>query len=64
MTETVKIKSPIDGSIYAERPIASDQAINAAVERAKAAQVKWAETPIAERGTLRAGLPRRAGRHE
>ena len=62
MTETVKIKSPIDGSIYAERPIASDQAINAAVERAKAAQVKWAETPIAERGTLRAGLARRAGR--
>jgi acyl-CoA reductase-like NAD-dependent aldehyde dehydrogenase len=47
--ETVKIKSPIDGSIYAERPIASDQAINAAVERAKAAQVKWAETPIASR---------------
>ena len=48
--ETVKIKSPIDGSIYAERPIASDQAINAAVERAKAAQVEWAATPIAERG--------------
>src|SRR4051812_3828909 len=48
--ETVKIKSPVDGSIYAERPLASDQAVNAAVERARAAQVKWAETPIAERG--------------
>ncbi|MDX8490647.1 aldehyde dehydrogenase family protein [Mesorhizobium sp. VK22B] len=48
--ETVKLKSPIDGSIYAERPIATDQAINAAVERAKAAQEKWAETPIVERG--------------
>ena len=47
--ETVKIKSPVDGSIYAERPVASDQAINAAVERAKAAQVAWAETPIAVR---------------
>jgi acyl-CoA reductase-like NAD-dependent aldehyde dehydrogenase len=49
-TETVKLKSPIDGSIYAERPVATDQAVNAAVERAKAAQVGWAQTPIAERG--------------
>ncbi len=50
MTETVKLTSPIDGSIYVERPVATDQAINAAVERAKAAQVVWAQTPIAERG--------------
>ncbi|MER9886307.1 aldehyde dehydrogenase family protein [Mesorhizobium sp. M0114] len=50
MTETVKIKSPIDGSIYAERPLATDQAIGAAVERAKAAQEKWAQTPVVERG--------------
>ncbi|MER9800579.1 aldehyde dehydrogenase family protein [Mesorhizobium sp. M0142] len=50
MTETVKIRSPIDGSIYAERPLATDQAIGAAVERAKAAQEKWAQTPVVERG--------------
>jgi acyl-CoA reductase-like NAD-dependent aldehyde dehydrogenase len=49
MSDSVKIKSPVDGSIYAERPVATDQAINAAVERAKAAQVAWAATPIAER---------------
>ncbi len=48
--ETVKIKSPIDGSIYAERPLASDQAVNAAVERARTAQADWARVPIAERG--------------
>ncbi|MFN3548067.1 MAG: aldehyde dehydrogenase family protein [Mesorhizobium sp.] len=48
--ETVKLKSPIDGSIYVERPIATDQAINAAVERARAAQADWAGVPIAERG--------------
>ena len=47
MTETIKLKSPIDGSIYAERPVADDQAINAAVERARAAQVDWAQTSIA-----------------
>ena len=49
MTETVKLKSPIDGSIYVERPVASDQAINAAVERARAAQADWARVPVAER---------------
>jgi acyl-CoA reductase-like NAD-dependent aldehyde dehydrogenase len=50
MLETVKLTSPVDGSVYAERPLATDQAVNAAVERAKAAQEKWAETPIVERG--------------
>jgi len=50
MTETVKLTSPIDGSIYMERPLATDQAINAAIERARGAQAAWAKTPIAERG--------------
>ncbi|MDN5927065.1 MAG: aldehyde dehydrogenase family protein [Hyphomicrobiales bacterium] len=50
MTETVKLKSPIDGSIYAERPVASEAAINAAVERARTAQAEWAATPVATRG--------------
>jgi acyl-CoA reductase-like NAD-dependent aldehyde dehydrogenase len=50
MTETIKLKSPIDGSIFAERPVATDQAVNGAVERARAAQVEWAQTSIAERG--------------
>lgn len=49
MTETVKLKSPIDGSIYAERPVATDQALNAAVERARAAQEDWARVPVTER---------------
>jgi acyl-CoA reductase-like NAD-dependent aldehyde dehydrogenase len=48
--ETVKLKSPIDGSIYAERPVASEAAINAAVERARTAQAEWAAMPVAERG--------------
>ncbi|HMM64457.1 MAG TPA: aldehyde dehydrogenase family protein, partial [Mesorhizobium sp.] len=50
MTETVKLKSPIDGSIYAERAVADDKAVSAAVERARAAQADWARTSIAERG--------------
>ncbi len=50
--ETIKITSPIDGSVYAERPVADERAIGAAVERARAAQAAWAEVPIAERGRL------------
>ncbi len=51
MTETVKLKSPIDGSIFVERPVASDQAVNAAVERARTAQADWARVPVAERAS-------------
>ena len=47
MLETVKITSPVDGSIFAERPIATDAQVNAAVERARGAQADWAATPIA-----------------
>lgn len=47
--ETVKLKSPIDGSIYIERPVAEDKAVAAAVERARAAQADWARVPVAQR---------------
>lgn len=50
--ESIKIKSPIDGSIYAERPLASDAEMNGAVERAKAAQADWVQVPIVERATF------------
>ncbi|HTV67859.1 MAG TPA: aldehyde dehydrogenase family protein [Rhizobiaceae bacterium] len=49
MTETVKLKSPVDGSIYAELPVLTDQAANAAVERARAAQPGWAALSIGAR---------------
>ena len=64
MTETVKLKSPIDGSIYAERPVATDQAINAAVERAKAAQVEMGRDADRRARQVHARHARRAGRHE
>ncbi|KAA9368891.1 aldehyde dehydrogenase family protein [Ochrobactrum sp. Sa2BUA5] len=51
MSGTAKIISPIDGSIYAERPYASDAAINAAVTAARQAQVGWAQLSIAERAS-------------
>jgi acyl-CoA reductase-like NAD-dependent aldehyde dehydrogenase len=49
MSDTVKIISPIDGSVYAERPIARDADIEAAVRAARAALPEWKATPIAER---------------
>jgi acyl-CoA reductase-like NAD-dependent aldehyde dehydrogenase len=49
MTETVKIISPIDGSLYAERPLASGTEIEAAIARAKAARQSWGQTTLAER---------------
>jgi len=39
MTETIKIISPIDGSVYAERPIVADAALDAAVSSAASATI-------------------------
>ncbi|HSM20378.1 MAG TPA: aldehyde dehydrogenase family protein [Hyphomicrobiales bacterium] len=49
MSETVKIISPIDGSVYAERPVASDAEVDAALAAARAAQAEWQNVPVAER---------------
>ncbi|MFC7067316.1 aldehyde dehydrogenase family protein [Brucella rhizosphaerae] len=65
MSGTAKIISPIDGSIYAERPYASDAAINAAVTAARQAQVGWAQLSIAERASYcRAALDALAAMQE
>ncbi len=45
----VKIVSPIDGSIVAERPCAAQVEIDAALAEAQKAQQKWRKTPLAER---------------
>ncbi len=50
MSDSVKIISPVDGSVYAERPIAKDAAVDAALSAARAALPKWRATPVAERG--------------
>ena len=50
MSESVKIISPVDGSVYAERPVARDADIEAAVSSARAALPAWKAVPVAERG--------------
>ena len=44
--------SPIDGSVYAEFELASDQAIDAALQRATEAQRDWKRVPVPERATV------------
>jgi len=49
MTKLIKCISPIDGSVYAERPALSMEAAEAVVASAKAAQKAWARRPLTER---------------
>ena len=41
--------SPIDGSLYVERPYADQDAIDAALARARETQLAWKKVPLAER---------------
>ena len=49
MTETLQTISPVDGSVYVERPLETGAGIDRALERAKTAQAGWAALPLAER---------------
>ena len=49
MAETIECVSPVDGRVYASRPIAGKKAIAAAFRAAHAAQEQWKRVPIAER---------------
>ncbi|MBL4872168.1 MAG: aldehyde dehydrogenase family protein [Rhodobacteraceae bacterium] len=49
MTKLIKCISPIDGSVYAERPALSMEAAEAGVASARTAQKEWARRPLAER---------------
>ncbi|MCX5495239.1 aldehyde dehydrogenase family protein [Kaistia dalseonensis] len=48
----LKIVTPVDGSLYAERPLATEAEVLAALERAKAAQRAWRSSTMAERQTI------------
>jgi acyl-CoA reductase-like NAD-dependent aldehyde dehydrogenase len=52
MTEIQKTISPIDGSIYVERPLATDGQIQQAMDRAGRAQEQWKRVPIAGRAAI------------
>lgn len=52
MAQVLTCVSPIDGTVYAERDVASAQEARSAVAKARTAQVKWAARPLAERIAL------------
>ncbi|MEQ8778108.1 MAG: aldehyde dehydrogenase family protein [Roseibium album] len=49
MSDVIKLISPVDGSVYAERPALEEAAVEKTVSAARRAQAGWAATPIAER---------------
>jgi acyl-CoA reductase-like NAD-dependent aldehyde dehydrogenase len=52
MSKNLKCISPIDGSVFVERPLAGDGDIEAALTRARKAQGAWRNTAIARRQDL------------
>ena len=52
MSDSLKCITPVDGSVYVERPLAGAAEVEASVERARAAQTAWSYVPIAERQAL------------
>ena len=59
MTATLKCISPVDGSVYVERPVMTVEAAATAIARARAAQKDWARRPLEERiAMVHAGIAR------
>jgi acyl-CoA reductase-like NAD-dependent aldehyde dehydrogenase len=52
MSDKLKLVSPVDGSIYVERPYASESEVSATFDRAAKAQAAWKLVPLEERGAL------------
>ena len=52
MSQTIQIVSPVDGKVYAQRPVASDTAIESALETARTAQAAWKLHPLSERAAV------------
>lgn len=49
MSESLRTISPVDGSVYVERPLAGAAEINKALDVARAAQAEWRTVPVATR---------------
>ncbi len=52
MTDYLKCVSPVDGSVYVDRPLASGNDIDKALARAREARESWGRTPVKERCAL------------
>ncbi len=52
MSDKLKLLSPVDGSLYAELPFATEADIDATFTRASKAQAAWRHVPLNERAAL------------
>ncbi len=52
MTRSLKCITPVDGSVYVERPLASPDEATAALSRARAAQQAWRHVSVSDRRGL------------
>lgn len=52
MSDKLQLISPVDGSIYVERPLATESEVSATFERAAKAQDAWKLVPLDERAAL------------
>lgn len=52
MSNTLKTISPIDGSVYVERPYATTDDIQKTLDKATSAQKSWKKAPLSERKNL------------
>jgi acyl-CoA reductase-like NAD-dependent aldehyde dehydrogenase len=48
----LKVISPVDNSVYVERPLAKAADIDSALDRARIAQRAWRNVPVVERGRI------------
>ena len=58
MSDRLQCISPIDGSVYVERELASEAEVIETVLRARQAQQGWRRMPLAERQALLCNDPR------
>jgi acyl-CoA reductase-like NAD-dependent aldehyde dehydrogenase len=49
MTDTVRCISPVNGELYAERPLTPDGEVDSAIAAARAAQAEWGRMAVHER---------------
>ncbi|WP_436643551.1 aldehyde dehydrogenase family protein [Microbaculum sp. FT89] len=52
MTDTVRCISPVNGELYAERPLTPDTEVDAAIAAARSAQAEWKRLPVFERARI------------
>ncbi len=52
MTDVMKIVSPVDGQVYAQRQFVPEHDISHALDLSITAQAKWRQTPLAERKSV------------